>query len=83
MYTFMMQIDARARATFQRNNSLGYLITWTGIGIELKIYKQKHYELKYYENPMKMLLKTQESIFQGPEYRYSFSWPIFQGMNFL
>ena len=25
----MMQIDARARATFQRNNSLGYLITWT------------------------------------------------------
>ena len=37
----MMQIDARARATFQRNNSFGYVITWTGMGIEHKIYKLK------------------------------------------
>ena len=28
------------------------------------------YELQCYENPMKMSLKTQEIIFQGPEYRY-------------
>lgn len=37
-----MQIDAHARATFQRNNSLGYLITWTGMGTEHKTqYKLK------------------------------------------
>ena len=29
-----------------------------------------YYTLQCYENPMKMSLKTQESIFQGPEYRY-------------
>ena len=45
---------------------------------------KQHYELQCYENPMEMSLKTQESIFQGPEYRYFISsWPILQAMNFL
>ena len=41
-----------------------------------------HYELQYYENPMKMLLKTQESIFQGPEYRYFILMAYFSGHEF-
>ena len=34
---------------------------------------KQHCELQCYENLMKMSLKTQESIFQGPEYRYFIS----------
>ena len=45
---------------------------------------KQHYELQCYENPMEMSLKTLESIFPGPEYRYFISsWSIFQAMNFL
>ena len=45
--------------------------------------RNSHYELQCYENSMKMSLKTQESIFQGLNTDISFSWPIFQAMNFL
>ena len=41
-----------------------------------------NYELQCYENPMKMSLKTQESIFQGPEYRYFIFMAYFSGHEF-
>ena len=41
-----------------------------------------HYELQCYENPMKMSLKTQEGIFQGPEYRYFIFMAYFSGHEF-
>ena len=41
-----------------------------------------HYKLQCYENPMKMSLKTQESIFQGPEYRYFIYMAYFSGHEF-
>ena len=37
-----------------------------------------HYELQCYENPMKMSLKTQEGIFQGPKYRL---WKVDNGFH--
>ena len=40
-----------------------------------------HYELQCYENPMKMSLKTKESIFQGPEYRYFIFMAYFSGLE--
>ena len=41
-----------------------------------------HYELQCYENPMKMSFKTQESIFQGHEYRYFIFMAYFSGPEF-
>ena len=41
-----------------------------------------NYELQCYENPMKMSLKTQEIIFQGPEYRYFLFMAYFSGHGF-
>ena len=41
-----------------------------------------NYELQCYENPMKMSLKTQESIFQGPEYSYFLFMAYFSGHGF-
>ena len=41
-----------------------------------------HYELQCYENPLKMSLKTQESIFQGPEYGYFIFKVYFSGHEF-
>ena len=41
-----------------------------------------YYELQCYENPMKMSLKTQESIFQGPEYRFFIFMAYFSGLEF-
>ena len=41
-----------------------------------------NYELQCYENPMKMSLKTQESIFQGPEYSYFLFMAYFQAIDF-
>ena len=46
------------------------------------IYTQLYYELQCYENPMKMSLKTQESIFQGPENRYFIFMAYFSGHEF-
>ena len=43
----------------------------------------KHYELQCYENPMKMSLKTEEGIFQGPEYRYFIFMAYFSGHEFV
>ena len=43
---------------------------------------KQHYELQCYENPMKMSLKTQESI-QGPDYRYFIFMAYFSGHEFL
>ena len=40
------------------------------------------YELQCYENPMKMSLKTQESIFQGPEDSYFLFMAYFSGHGF-
>ena len=42
----------------------------------------KHYELQCCENPMKMSLKTEEGIFQGPEYRYFIFMAYFSGHEF-
>ena len=42
----------------------------------------KHYELQCYENPMKMSLKTEEGIFQGPEYRYFIFMAYFSSHEF-
>ena len=41
-----------------------------------------NYELQCCENPMKMSLKTQESIFQGPEYSYFLFMAYFSGHGF-
>ena len=57
---------------------------WTGVWqtLQVFIYTQLYYELQCYENPMKMSLKTQESIFQGPEYRYFIFMAYFSGHEF-
>ena len=47
-----------------------------------KLVSISHYELQCYENPMKMSLKTQESFFQGPEYRYFIFMAYFSGPEF-
>ena len=50
--------------------------------IKLKIMISPHYELQCYENPMKMSLKTQGSIFQGLEYAYFIFMVYFSGHEF-
>ena len=56
---------------------------WSSTALFARYPLLSHYELQNYENPMKMSLKPRKAFFRALNTDISFSWPIFQAMNFL